>query len=129
MAKISASKKIIIEDYQPEYRDLIQRLSFIINPFLDQAVTAVNQQITYRDNLKSKIYQFSLDAGVSTIPLAWDLNERPTAVYIGNLLKSDNTPPSSPFSLSWYYAEGKVRLTFIGLNAANKHLITVIGQC
>jgi hypothetical protein len=128
MAKFASVKKIVVEDFESKDRTLVQKLSIILNPFFEKAVTAFNQQLTYKDNLKTTVYNLSLDAGVSTLPVAWELNEKPTAVYIGNVTKFDGSAVSSVFSLSWYFENGKIKLTFLGLDASKKHLVTVVGQ-
>lgn len=125
MAKISSIRKIIVEDFSADMRDLITKLASVLNPFLDQVSSALGQQLTHRDNLKSKTYELALAAGVSTMAVAWDLNEKPTAVTIGNLTKDDMTAPSAAFCLSSYYANGKIQLTFIGLDAGTAHKTTI----
>lgn len=129
MAKIQAIKKLVVEDFPEENRVLVEKLAGILNPFLDQVNTALSQKLTYADNLKSKVYSFQLAAGVSTIVLAWDFNEKPTAVYIGNLTRANGTAPSSAaFSLSTYQSDKKLNITFIGLDSATAYSATVIAQ-
>jgi hypothetical protein len=128
MAKIQSVKKLIVEDFSSASRELIQRLAAVLNPFLDQVVTALSQKITFADNLKCKTYNFTLAEGISSIVVAWDFNEKPTAVYIGNLTKSNGQAPSAVFALSSYHSDRKLTLTFLGLDASTAHTVTVIAQ-
>lgn len=128
MAKIQAVKKIIVEDFAADSRELIQRLASVLNPFLDQVITALSQRITFADNLRSKTYDIKLAEGVSTMVVAWEFNEKPTAVTIANLTKSNGQPPSQVFALSSQHSDRKITLTFLGLDAGTAHSATVIAQ-
>ncbi len=128
MAKLNSVKKIILEDYAQEYRELVQRLALTLNSFLDQTTTAINGGLTLRDNFKSKTYQVDLPAGTSTKTVAWTLNEKPTSVVIGNLTKSDTSAPSAVFSLSWKYTSKGLVLTFLGLDGSTDYVATIIAQ-
>lgn len=128
MSKIDSVKKIIPEDFESQYREIIKRLAFVLNPFMDQTVSALSKKITIKDNLTSVTYDLTLAAGVSTVTVAWPYNDKPTAVFIGNLSKSTGAAPSSAFSLSSYQRDKKIDLTFIGLDASTAHKVTVIAQ-
>ena len=125
--KISSIKKIITEDHKPEVRETVQRLAQVMNPFLDQTVQAISGNLTLSDNLKSKTYSIALPAGTSTYTVAWKINEKPSAVLIAQLTKSDLSPVSAAFALSWKYENESIKLTFLGLDAGTKHKIKLIG--
>ena len=80
------------------------------------------------ENLKAQTFTVSLDAGETTKDIKYDLNERPTAVFIGNALKSDSTQVSEAITISWVLNQGSLNVKFIGLNAATKYKITLIAQ-
>ncbi len=98
-----------------------------MNPFLDQVVQALSGNVTIKDNLKSKTYFIALPAGTSTYTVAWAINEKPTAVIIAQLTKSDLSAVSAVFAMSWKYENESIKLTFLGLDAGTKHQITIIG--
>lgn len=126
MTKINAVKKIVVEDFSAADHDMIMKLAQVLNPFLDQVNAALNQKLSIDDNFRSKIYKFSLAAGVSTLVVAWPHNEKPTSVVIGNLSLSTGAAPAAVFSLSSYHSDAKITLTFIGLNASYAHNVTVV---
>lgn len=128
MAKINAIKKIVVEDYDLSSRSLVQRLAQTLNSFLEQVTTALNGNVTLRDNIKGKVLRVELPAGTSTRTVAWAVNEKPTAVTIGCLTKKDLSAPSAAFSLSWKYDTDGIHLTFIGLDAGTAHVATIIAQ-
>jgi hypothetical protein len=126
MAKLNSVKKIVVEDYSQENRELVQRLALTLNSFLDQTTVAINGGLTIRENQKAKIYAVDLKAGVVSKTVAYSLNEKPTAVILANLTKSDTSAPSQPFCLSWRYSSEGLELTFIGLDGSTDHKATVI---
>lgn len=127
--KINGIKKIVVEDYELDDRNLVQRLALTLNGFLDQVTTALNGNITTKDNQKSKIYRVDLPAGTSSKLVAWDLNEKPTSAEIAQLTLRDGTSPAAVFSLSWRYDPSKgIYLTFIGLDGSTHHSATVIAK-
>ena len=128
MAKIHTITKLNVEDFPAEYKDLITKFANVLNPFFDQVSTALSQKLTYDDNFKSKVYSFVLPAGSSTLVVAWEFNEKPKSVYLGNLTLSTGQAPASAFCLSSYHSDKKINLTFLGLNSSYSHNVTVIAQ-
>ena len=125
--KISSIKKLVVEDFKVDVRETVQRLAQILNPFLDQTVQAIAGNLTLADNFKGKVYDIDLPADTSTYTVAWEINEKPTAVYIGQLTKSDLSAVSAVFALSWKYDNKTINLTFLGLTAGTKHKVKLIG--
>jgi hypothetical protein len=128
MSKIQSIKKIIVEDFPADLRDTVTKLASVLNPFLDQVSSALSSKLSYADNIQCQKYDFQLAADVSTIVLAWGQAEKPSAVYIGNLTKTNGEAPSAAFSLSSYHSDKKITMTFLGLAAGTAHNVTVIAQ-
>jgi hypothetical protein len=126
--KVNAVKKIIIEDYDATQRTLVQRLALTLNTFLDQVSSAINGNLTLKENFKGKVYKLDLPAGTSTITVGWSLNEKPTAVLLGALTKADTTAPSAAFSMSWRYENKTIVVTFQGLDGSTAHTTTIVAQ-
>jgi hypothetical protein len=63
MSKIDNVRRIVVEDFDKDYRDLISKLSFILNRFMDQTVLQLNGNIDI-DNLKmeQKTFKTIVDA-------------------------------------------------------------------
>ena len=126
--RLNSAKKLIPEDFPEKDYDLVRRLADALNPFIFSVFTAISKQITLYENLKAQTFTVSLDAGETTKDIKYDLNERPTAVFIGNALKSDSTQVSEAITVSWVLNQGSLNVKFIGLNAATKYKITLIAQ-
>ena len=80
MAKIQSFKRINIEDYKPEEQELIGKLAFSLNVFMEDVYNALNSSLNIADNLDmaTKTFTVSVDA-------SGNLN---TAVKFKNDLKS-----------------------------------------
>lgn len=126
--KMVPSKKLIPEDFPNEERELIKRVSQVFNPFIDNVVQSLTNALTLRDNQKCQVYVFELAAATSTIKLAWDLNEKPTALLIGQITKNNREAVTQAYNLAWMFVDGKIDAAFIGLDTGVKHEITLIGM-
>ncbi len=125
--KVSASRKITVEDFPAESREVVKRLSQVMNPVLDQVTQALTSNLTIADNFKGKKYTIALNEDVTTYTVAWDLNEKPTDVHVGSLSLSTGGPPTAVWSFHWVYTDKAIDLTFLGLAALTKHQVTVVG--
>ena len=123
--KINPSRKLIPEDFPAESREIIKRIGQIINPFLDQVTAALSNAVTIRENLKAQVIGIDLDSGISTAILPWGLNEKPTAVIVGQLTKGNQELVAQNYSLAWLFVDGKINITFYGLAATN-HRATIV---
>ena len=125
--KIAAAKKIIVEDFPAENRDLIKRLSGVLNQFLDQISQCVSNNLTLKDNIKGKVYTIFLAKNQTTYKLKWDVNEKPTAVFIGQITKNNKEVVTDVYALSWLYNSGFIELTFLGLTVDTSYDATIVG--
>jgi hypothetical protein len=137
--KISPAKKIIPEDFPSESRSIILKLSVILNQFLDQVSQILMQGVTLRDNTKSKIVNISLKAEVKDIngtviqvaettkSFAWDLNEKPTAIYVGQITKdTSKVALSAIYSMFWTTDGKNITVSFVGLDPTKPHDVSIV---
>lgn len=125
--RLNSAKKIIPEDFGKDI-ELIRKLSDVLNPFIFGVFTAISKQLTLAENLKAQIFTVDLLAGESSKDLKLELNERPSAVFLGNALKSDSTQVSQAITISWVINGATLSVKFNGLDAATKYKITLIAQ-
>lgn len=106
MATISNLKRIIKEDFPQEYAELIDKISFVINPAFEQIASAFNKNINI-DNLSREIIQFTIEntSGSPKIPVQFKVGL--TGRIIGlNCIRAENLssigtyPTQAPF-VSW----------------------------
>lgn len=67
MADVTNIKPLIKEDYPKEYQELIERLSFSLNPFMRQVVAAFANNIDF-NNLAQSIVTFEATVDASGVP-------------------------------------------------------------
>lgn len=126
MAKISSTKKLVLEDYPKEVRPWLGKMVDVLNRFLEQVYFALVQGLTVRDNLKAQANALTIASTQSyPVKIAWNLNERPTAVFVASIADSTGAAVQ-PYAMEWIYNNGQVEVTFTGL-AAHEHKITTLG--
>ena len=126
--KLSTVSKLILEDYPDEIRSWFRKLVLAINPFLEQVYSILTNGVTLKDNLKAQVIKQTLPAGTSEVTIAYNLNERPTSVVIGQILTSSGSYPTNQITLYWTFVDGQIKLKFVNLNSSTEYLITVIAQ-
>jgi hypothetical protein len=78
MAKFTTLKRIVIEDFDKDNHDLINKLGFILNPIIDQLILSFNNRITFEENLNVEIRTLEAEVDEDGIPI----ND---IVYVSNL--------------------------------------------
>jgi hypothetical protein len=126
--KLTSTKKLVIEDFPSDSRDLVKKLAQVLNPFLDQVNTVLGTNLTIGDNLKAQQVTRSLMAGTTTCSINWTLNERPSDVRLAQLSRPDGSTPTAVFSMYWTYSNGVIKCTFLGLDSGKAHNVTIVGQ-
>lgn len=126
MAKINSSKKLVLEDYPRETS--WGKLISVINPFFENVYYALVNGITFRDNIKSQISEIKIKENKFPVKIKWTLNERPTAVFIGQIQEDLASPGDIPVhSLQWSYTDGEVQVTITGLDITKEYNLRIIG--
>lgn len=123
MAKFSAPKRLVVEDFPAEQRSWMPKLLDPLNVFMGEVAQAFTKGIVLSDNFRGVIIEFSVVAN-QTYPLNFNLSSlksRPNAVFIGSIAATDETSLSSPFSVVWSYDNGNLSYYFLGLDAAKQY--------
>ena len=129
MAKFNTIRRLVVEDYPKEVRPWLNKMIYILNPFLEQVYTSLVNGITIRDNTKGKILELTILPGETDKLLKWDVNEKPTSVIIGQILKSDGAHPTNQITMTWLYTQNdQLEIKFNGLESSTKYRVTLIGQ-
>jgi hypothetical protein len=125
--KISSNKRFVTEEFPEAIRSWIGKLISPLNSFIEQVYQTLSKNMTLADNLKAQLYQVSITAN-QTYPVkqAYNLNERPTVVAIGQIHENPTeTSPLPVHCMTWVYSNGTLELTFIGLDAAKAYKATI----
>jgi len=51
MSRITGGKRLTTDDFSSEERELVRKLAFILNPFIEQTIHAINGNLTISENL------------------------------------------------------------------------------
>ena len=129
VAKFSTIRRLVVEDYPKEVRPWLNKMIYILNPFLEQTYSALVNGLTYRDNAKAQVIPLTIFTGETDKLLKWDLNEKPTSVILGQITKKDGTHPTNQITMTWLYTQtNQLDIKFNGLDAAVEYRVTIIGQ-
>ena len=69
MGKLDNVKRVVKEDYDEKYHDLIGKLAFVLNSFMEQVTTQINGCIDF-DNLAQDIVTFKITVDTCGVPVA-----------------------------------------------------------
>lgn len=128
MAKISSTKKFILEDFPAEIRPWLKKLLEPLNKFLEQVYYSLVQGLTLTDNMKSSMQTVKFTAEtVPSVKVAWTLNEKPSAVFVAQM-SDDSGAVVPPYSVTWVYDQGQITVKLNGLTAASKYTIKILGM-
>lgn len=116
--KLSNYRRIIATDYSDEYKELVDRLGTSLNNDIDQIHEALNNKITFADNISCTIADLGVTVGADGIPTrstSFKLN--PKQLTILGILATNafgaNNPnilPSSGIFISFTKNEGYVTI-------------------
>lgn len=133
MAKAPDLKRITVEDFPSEDRDLVSKLAFIINSFHEQVRNALSKNIDF-DNLAQETKVLTFTTNNASQPLnevtfksALSRNIQGISV-IRAVITSDNTsyPTQLPI-ISWSQNASLVKITYIGgLEPETKYELTIL---
>jgi len=133
MSRLTNIKRIIAEDFEPQYQTLISRLGFVLNEFMGDTVDIVNGNIDF-DNLAQNLIQFEITVDSTGKPTKnGSVNvgkNNPTGIQViraQNLTNNLVYPDSSPFISYTPVGNNIVTINNIkGLPANNNYKLTII---
>jgi hypothetical protein len=131
--KLNNIKRIIEEDFPQDDRLLIRKLSFSLNPFLEQISTLFNKNIDF-DNLNQEFITVTVELNAAGIPktqidIKTTLKTRIKGCHCINSrnLTNDGTFPSGNPFISFTPTGNLLRINHVaGLPADKKYELSVI---
>ena len=133
MAKIRKINKILTEDFPATYRDLVSKLAFALNPFLDNIVEALDKGLSISDNMDGEIKEVTLTPD-NDLPLKLRTNlnfcNSVLVSRVTNLTNTSASLTSAPFVEFKNKDEQGFKLIEItnitGVDVTNKYRIRLI---
>ncbi len=131
MASVKNLKRIIKEDFPEEYQELIDKLAFAINPFLEQVSDAFNKKIN-NDNLTREVVSITVEnvSGNLRTPVQFKTTLKDkllgfNIIRAENLTNSSIYPTNAPF-ISWTINENIISVKKVtGIQDNNKYRLTL----
>lgn len=128
MAKLSSYRRIVKNDYQDEYKPLVDQLSVSINNGFDTLFNALNGKLNFYDNIASTITEIRISVDSNGFPLQrtqFKLSGNQTNIEGILVLKISgyNNPtlyPTSGLAISYTSDNGLVTITNIKGLETNK---------
>jgi hypothetical protein len=126
--KLSTIKRLLLEGLPSDVKKWIPGIVQPLNQFLDQVTRALANELTVSDNLKAQQWSVTIGANQTyPIRLAYRLNERPSAVFVGKIAASAGAAvPAHSFEWTWKGESLEVRFNSLSAEEYNVTLIALV---
>jgi hypothetical protein len=133
MAKVNNIKRLTKEGFDEEYHQLVDTLSYSLNPLIDQIVNAFNKNINF-DNINQELVSIEATVNASGVPKS-ELNIKSAlktringcvVVNIVNLTNSTALLTGSPFINYDLATNGIIIKQITGLISDNKYRVSFV---
>lgn len=130
MGKIPVIRRILAENF----KDLswMPRLASPINIFMEQTIRLFNKNLNFNDNIDGELKEFTA-SGTYPVNISWNRPNKPVAVWIGRVLRTDGSTVSysAALSLKWQFnTKGEIQIDdVVGLDdsASVQYKLVIIG--
>ena len=133
--KLPSYRRLFKTDYVEEYQELVDKMAVSINNGFDTLYDALNNKLTFTDNILSTIQEISISVDSNGVPikknLQFGLATGQTTIQ-GLIVidcyeeKTNNPPLSAPF-VSFIKSENKITITNVkGLTPSTNYTIKVL---
>ena len=132
MAKVGDLKRLMAEDFPKENQDLINKLAYVLNPFMEKVVAAFNKGIDFTNlNQSQATFNITVDANgnpTQQTSIKYDLKTPLTGLYVilAQNQTDSTTVTGAPF-ITFTQAGTSLNITNVkGLPANKNFKISVI---
>ena len=66
--KLSSYRRLFDQDFDPQYKDLIETLSITVNASFEEIYDALSNKLSFRDNFNSTIVELTVNVNSSGVP-------------------------------------------------------------
>lgn len=133
--KLPNYKRLRVEDFNQDDKDLVNKLSLSINPGIEFLYLALNGRLTFTENFQTTIKDITLSVNVSGIPTVkttFKLNDNSQRVigaqviYCQNLTNPNAYVTSAPF-VSFTQTASGIQIDHVaGLIAGNVYQLRIL---
>jgi len=131
--KVTNLKRLVMEDFESEDQELINKVAFSYNPLIEQITQAFNNNIDF-DNLNQQVITFDVELDAAGIPKAVTelrnkLRGKPQGILVmraENLALNNLYPTATPF-ITFSLRDNNILIKHVaGIPADTKYKLTVI---
>lgn len=129
MAKINSPSRFKVEDFAQKDQNLVSKLFFILNSFMEQVINAFNKNLTFGDNFSAIDTEITINTPINEVNIG---NHLPLPIRGASVLRVDNlTNPSTLLSsapfIEFINAPGQIKISNItGLANNTKYRLRVV---
>lgn len=132
--KLQSFRRLFTKDYKKDYQDLIESLSVSLNNGIESLYTALNNNVTLRDNMKASIKDVTVSVDASGKPVnatsfALDFSGQIDGVMVLSAFNQTNAniyPTTAPFISYTQSTDSIIINNITGLQPGNTYLIRVV---
>lgn len=127
MAKLPQFKRIVREDFKDQ--PWIEKLLQPVNRFMESMVSALNNNLTFKENLIAKVHEFRFIEDDITYPLkvSWPHKALPTDMIVTRTVTVSGNDPTAAVFCRWEYDGDVIKVNKIyGLDSAAEYKIRTI---
>ncbi len=88
--KIRDLKKIVTNTFPTKYKDLVDPLAFIFNPFIESVTNALTSQLTFNDNFNANDIDFEIKLPANNILLRHSVRGRIQGIIVTRVLNLED---------------------------------------
>lgn len=131
MSKLPPQSRLTLEDF-PSEKSWIGKLISPLNGFMTALVSALNNGLTFSENLSSVVRTIAVPAGTTAYPLyfSWALKSKPIGLWVVSAYETlgAHTNFTAAISADWEFTtSGQVKINgFPGLPTGTSYYVTVV---
>ncbi len=127
---INDLKKIVTNTFPTKYKDLIDPLAFILNPFIDSLTNALNRRLTFNDNMNVSDLDLEVKLPFNNITLLHQVKGKVTGAIITRALNLEDNADilsTAPFLEFVQIDDRSIQIrNIIGLKSGVKYRLRIM---
>lgn len=134
MSKLPSIKRLAVEDFGSQ-KDWIGKLLNSLNQFMTSVVTALDNQLTFADNMSAVVKSINVPGLSSGSPYPlyfnWTLKSKPVGIWLVNATETSagaHTTFTAALSVDWAYTvNNQVKInSIVGLPTTTAYTVTIV---
>jgi len=127
---INNLKKIVTNTFPTKYKDIIDPLAFVLNPFIDSLTNALNRRLSFNDNFNASDMDLEVKLPINNLNLLHSVKGKVTGLIITRVLNLDNNAAvltQAPFIEFTQINDNTIQITnIIGLTVGIRYKLRIL---